>query len=757
MKAKYWILLVLVLVILPIFLWKIGTFSSNNEPVYLAVVGPMSGKSEVNGAAMVKGIELYIDEINQQGGIHGQPVKLLVFDDQNQPDLAKKWALEIATNSQVIAVLGHYNSSTSIAAAPIYQQYGIPAISGSATADELTQGNNWYFRTIFNNSDQAALIANYASKVLGYQQAYILFDEDAYGATLASAFTQQAKMIGLEVKHQWHFDSEAGFKNRLKKMVATLSASPTNQAILFLATHSTEAVTTIATLKQQLEGINIPIIGADALASPNFLAKLQQYPQEQAQPGYYSNGVYTIAPLLFDLAGERSQQFRYAFIKQYQQVPMITSAMYYDTARVILDTVRSQPRTAIDLQQQRQQLKERLRQIAAVENAIDGVTGSIYFDDNGDVVKSIPIGIYRNGQAVAAMRQFQPLQTVLNRTNLLQDVLDNKIIELNGQFMSQAQVVYVGLDFTEVSELDIQEGFFSADFYLWFRFKGDFEDRNIEFLNLLNPLDKLQWEIVSEWHSPTEKGVTTRTYRIIASFKVDFDFHKYPLDQQLLPIYIRHKTLTQNQLIYVVDITGMGVDKLNSPAAIQQQASKFFGIGGWQVTQLAFFQNTLTNDSTLGITEFFGQQQRIQYSLFNATLTIKRHLLNFILKSMMPVIVLVVLGYIAFFLRESNQKLAIGTNLILATSLFHLQMADNLPAIDYMVLLESFFYLVYVLAIFIILLAILDHIYEKQNKENAKEKGEALVRRFDIIGRISYPLILIIFVSLVAYRNWHLL
>jgi branched-chain amino acid transport system substrate-binding protein len=761
MKAKYyWIfsLLVILLVILPIFLWKIGTFSSNNEPLYLAVVGPMSGKSEINGAAMVKGIELYLHEINQPGGIHGHPVKLLVFDDQNQPELAKKWALEIAQNRQVIAVLGHYSSSTSIAAAPIYQKYRIPAISGSATADELTLGNDWYYRTIFNNSDQAALIANYVSKVFGHQEANILFDEDAYGASLASDFTQHAKMIGLEVKHQWHFDSEASFKKRLKKIVATLRASPTNPGMLFLATHSTEAVETIATLKQQLEGIKIPIIGADALASPNFLEKLQQYPQEQAQPGYYSDGVYTIAPLLFDLAGERAQEFRYAFIKKYQQAPMITSAMYYDTTRVIVETARKmlKPGTATTLSEKRQQIKNGLRQLAMVENAIEGVSGSIYFDDNGDVVKSIPIGIYRNGSVIAAMRQFQPLQTVLNRDNLLQDVLDNKIIEINGQFMSQAQVVYVGLDFTDVSELNIQDGFFTADFYLWFRFQGDYDDQNIEFINLLNPLDKPQWEVVSEWHSPVEKGVTTRTYRLITSFKVDLDFHKYPLDQQVMPIYIRHKTLTQNQLIYVVDITGIGLDKLNSPSAIQQQANKFFSIGGWMVTQLAFFQSTLTNDSTLGITEFFGQQQRIQYSLFNVTITIKRHLLNFILKSLMPVIILVVLGYIPFFISESSQKLEIGTNLILATSLFHLQLSYDLPAIDYMVLLESFFYLLYVLAIFIILLAIFDHIHEKQIKEDAKEKGEALVRRFDMIGRIFYPVILIIFVSVIAYQNWDL-
>jgi branched-chain amino acid transport system substrate-binding protein len=759
-KIKFY-LLALFLIVFMIVIWqgKFVNFWSSEEPnegpIYLAVVGPMSGKSQVNGEALVNGINLYIDQINQLGGIDGKPVKLLTYDDQNKPELAKKWALEIAKNSKVLAVIGHYNSSTSLAAAPIYKKYGIPAISGSATADELTRDNNWYFRTIFNNSDQGALLANYVSKVLNYEEANILYDEDAYGSTLATAFAQNAKRIGLEIKHQWHFNSEASLKTSLTNMLVTLSASPKKPGILFLATHSTEAAKTITVLKQQLDNINVPIIGADALSSPNFLHKLKQNSQEQIQPGYYSDGIYITAPLLFDLADERAQDFRYAFLNKYQEEPMITSAMYYDAAMVILDAIRKmlEQEQATTLMEKRRQIKDGLWQLAQLENAIEGVTGSLYFDDNGDVVKPIPIGIYKNGRAIAASRQFQPMQSVYNRKNLLQEVLDNKIIEVNGRFMSQAQVVYVGLDFTDVSELDIQDSYFMADFYLWFRFKGDFDDNNIELINLYEPTKLPKKELISEWHSPVEAGVTTRTYRIITKFKVDLDFHKYPLDRQVLPIYFRHKTLTRNQLIYVVDIQGMGLDKLNSQTAIQQQANKFFSIGGWSVDKLSFFQKIQINDSTLGITEFFGKQQRIEYSQFNAAITINRDILSFILKTLLPVIFLVMLGYVAFFIRAFSNKLGIGTNLILATSLFHLQLVSNLPQIDYLVLIEFFFYLVYILALFIIMIALLTHLYE----EDESKKSQILLNRLNLFGRILYPLILSSFVGVIAYQNFHLL
>ncbi|RKZ91740.1 MAG: hypothetical protein DRR19_06345 [Candidatus Parabeggiatoa sp. nov. 1] len=68
-------------------------------------------------------IQLYLDKINQQGGIHGRPVELLIFDEQNQPALAREVALKIIKPNQALAVIGHYMSSTSIAAAPNFYKF----------------------------------------------------------------------------------------------------------------------------------------------------------------------------------------------------------------------------------------------------------------------------------------------------------------------------------------------------------------------------------------------------------------------------------------------------------------------------------------------------------------------------------------------------------------------------------------------------------------------------------------------------------
>jgi branched-chain amino acid transport system substrate-binding protein len=133
---------------------------STDDALYIAVVGPMTGDDERDGADMVKGIRLYLDQVNEAGGIDGKRVELLEFDDQNDKGLARKKALEIVEQDKVLLVLGHYFSSTSLAGGELYKEAGIPAISGSATAGSVTEGNDWYFRVTFSNHSQAVFSAN---------------------------------------------------------------------------------------------------------------------------------------------------------------------------------------------------------------------------------------------------------------------------------------------------------------------------------------------------------------------------------------------------------------------------------------------------------------------------------------------------------------------------------------------------------------------------------------------------------------------
>ena len=121
-------------------------FSQREQPVaplYVAIAGGMSGSGAASGLETVQSARLYFDRLNAGGGVSGHPVELLIFDDQNDPKKAKQVAQEIVDDDRVMLVIGHSTSSTSVAASPIYEAAGLPAITSTATADNVTQ-SPWY-------------------------------------------------------------------------------------------------------------------------------------------------------------------------------------------------------------------------------------------------------------------------------------------------------------------------------------------------------------------------------------------------------------------------------------------------------------------------------------------------------------------------------------------------------------------------------------------------------------------------------------
>ncbi len=730
-------------------IWGTLTLTNGATPYYIAVSGPMTGTYASDGKAMEQAIQLHLDEINQQGGIDGHPVELLVYDDENKPELAAQNAEKIAKHTDALAVIGHYTSSASLAAAPIYKAAGLPAITGTATTDSLTQDNDWYFRVTFNNSDQATLMANYIYKVMNKSNATLISTDTVFGSSLADNFVRTAKSIGLDIKHHWTFqqkDSES-FDDALDHLLKYYGDSE-DDSVLFIATHSAQAASTIVGLRRL--GKSISAVGADSLASTSFRNRLAEFPQERARPGYYTNGVLATMPFLPDIAGQQAQNFYHSFLEAYHEAPSSAASMYYDATQTVVKALQGV--SSGSPSEQRKQVQSALWQMADIKSSVDGISGSIYFDRHGDAIKSIPIGIFKNGKPVAAQEQFQPIADLSSVPNLLQEALDNQIIYVNGKFMRRAQVVYVGLDFNQITELSAMTSRYSADFYLWFRFQQDYKDKVLEFINSAEPL-KLRMEQVLAHTSSIEEGVMTRTYRVKTPFKVDFDFSDYPLDKQNLQIKFRHKNLTRDHLIFVVDTLGMNLDEGDSNALLSKfERNKVFYVGGWQLNRISFFQSSSKTDSTLGIPELFGAEQRIEYSQFNAELEISRNVLSFILKNLLPVIFVVMLGYFVFYIPIAGPgfavRMTLSINMILSTSLFHIRMASTMPEIDYLMLIEYIFYMVYLLAVFNMLVSVFKQL-KMAGDDNDKLWGE----RVNQFGMVFYPLFITITLLTLYFLN----
>ena len=340
----------------------------------------------------------------------------------------------------------------------------------------------------------------------------------------------------------------------------------------------------------------------------------------------------------------------------------------------------------------------------------------------------------------SAFTQLQPVNELNSITDFQEKLDSGQILLVNDRYMYKTNIVYTGIDINEIRNLDEKTSSYLVDFYLWFRFQGDIDADNIEFLNYgtdrMDSGDKL--ELDDPIDEEVIEGVTYRCYRVKADFQEEFWFHDYPFDRQKLAVRFRHANLTRDNLIYVVDVVGMRDTVAREVLSNWEQAQVFSTISDWQVTEVNFFQDILTNNSTLGNPRLFDSDADLQYSRFNTAIDIKRDTVSFTIKNLLPLLFFIALSYLLLFLPFDYISVEAVSGTLLAIVFFHLSLLEGLPeGIGYVVALDYGFYVVYSLIALELLLVVIGH--KPKIREN-----KAAIERILVIGRIVFPTILII-------------
>jgi branched-chain amino acid transport system substrate-binding protein len=169
--------------------------------VKIGHVGPLTGGIAHLGKDNENGARLAVDEANAAGiKIDGKAVKFtfVAEDDQADPKVGTTVAQKLV-DAKVAGVVGHLNSGTSIPASPIYNQAGIPVISGSATNPKLTeQGFKTQFRVVGRDDQQGPAIASYLAANNKPKLVAIIDDATAYGEGIANEVEKTLKAAGIK-------------------------------------------------------------------------------------------------------------------------------------------------------------------------------------------------------------------------------------------------------------------------------------------------------------------------------------------------------------------------------------------------------------------------------------------------------------------------------------------------------------------------------------------------------------------------------
>ena len=94
-----------------LYVGQITTFliPATDTPIQIAIAAPLSGKEgSAPGEELIRCVQMYIDDINAEGGVNGHPLSTIAFDDRQDKKAAPELAKRVIKTP---AVLGHRSSS----------------------------------------------------------------------------------------------------------------------------------------------------------------------------------------------------------------------------------------------------------------------------------------------------------------------------------------------------------------------------------------------------------------------------------------------------------------------------------------------------------------------------------------------------------------------------------------------------------------------------------------------------------------------
>lgn len=366
-----------------------------SKEVIVAVAGPFTGTAAAFGEMIRRGAELKVKEINTAGGINGMTLTLKFGDDAGTDKEAKLVATRFATDNQILAVVGHFNSSCSLAGKPIYKDNGIVALSPGSTNVSVAEGSDWTFRNLYRDDFQGKFIARYIQNVLtDAKTVAVLFDNDDYGRGLRDAFTAEAKVIDLEVVRSVAYDREnTDFSTQLTDIKGK------KPDVIFISGLYEQAALIVKQARKL--GIRSLFFGADGIDSPDFLKNA----------GVSAEGTYLTTPFTFGAGGEEAAKVAAAFEAEFGVPPDTWAALTYDAMGMIAEAVEKTYSEEATTEVNRKAIRDHLAAIDTPEEGYKGITGLTYFDINGDTVnKPAYVKIVKNGEYTTAPEQMLNLE-----------------------------------------------------------------------------------------------------------------------------------------------------------------------------------------------------------------------------------------------------------------------------------------------------------------------------------------------------------
>ena len=172
------------------------------KPVKIGVLTPLSPPGDPGaGQLILRGAKMAAEEINAKGGLlGGRKVELVIEDDSGTPEKGVAGFRKLASQDQVVGVLGQFHSSVMLATQELAEQFKIPIFATQASARSITEKHlNYTFRTHVIDPDRVTVWNRWIME-RGFKRVFLLAENTDYGTGLVEETKRLFKSMGVKAE-----------------------------------------------------------------------------------------------------------------------------------------------------------------------------------------------------------------------------------------------------------------------------------------------------------------------------------------------------------------------------------------------------------------------------------------------------------------------------------------------------------------------------------------------------------------------------
>lgn len=345
--------------------------NGNSEQVSsykLGFIGPLTGDYANYGVLCNNAVQLAAEKFNAAGGINGVPVEIIAEDSEGNNEKALSAIEKLSSSDKILGLLGPVFTGSTFAVGERCQNEQIVLITPSATHADITKIGDYIFRTVVSDGLQGEVAGYYFHDYLGYKKLAVLYAKNDYSQGLYKSMSATFEKLGGEIIAAESCQvGDKDFKTQLTKIKAK------NPDAIYIPDYTVEMAQILEQASQL--GITAPFLSCDGFSNPEIYNLA----------GNFTDGVIYVGPAKVE-ASDAYTKFVEEYNAKYNVKPDSFATNAYDAANIMMEALKDCVADASFAKDSLAKKRIALRDGVAATKDFLGVSGTVNFASNGDLV-----------------------------------------------------------------------------------------------------------------------------------------------------------------------------------------------------------------------------------------------------------------------------------------------------------------------------------------------------------------------------------